>query len=667
MNRLKLIFGTYNSKPVGSYDYQLEEAYQKAYKPFLTSLNGFPNVQAVLHYSGVLLKWFEEKHPEFLMLINDMVERKQVELIGGGFYEPIFSIIPGKDRVGQIEHLTTYLRKRFGKRPRGCWIPLKAWEPALTSSIKSSGMDYIFLDDRHFLGAGLREKDLFVPCVTEDQGKVLTVYPISSRFKSMVPYGSPEAVIDALLALRGEEEIVLSLIEDGDRFATQQEGRAHEELPWVHEFFRLLSEHADGIETTLPGRYIRSKAELKKVYLPGAACEELSVSVLEPAQRKEYQIVLNKYKDTEKEAFVHGGYFRQFLSRYRESNLLYAKMMYTSSLVNQVRSDKSRKKTAREELWKGQTHSPYWHGRNGGIYENHLRKAAYSSLIEAEKLTRERGIFKPSLFYLDFDMDGENEYLFQGNTINAYVHRRGGTLFELDYLPSSWNYLDTMSRYREETDGDVYPVDTYARKGFIDHFFDQKASLDAFDAMSYPEQGNCIQGDYSLLSMDREKGEVVFSFSARVGRDGLEVGLTKKYLFKQKSVEVLYELKNLSRAPLSSCFGVECNLSFASPDREAVKAGLQGTSEGGEKAIDLVSRTARRAAKLIMQDIYNEADLELSFSKECELWSLPVEAVVRHGSGDEKKYQSSCFVPRWELSLKPQETWSCGITLSFVS
>jgi len=96
MSKLKLIFGTYNSKPVGSYDYQFEEAYQKAYKPFLTSLNEFQNIQVVLHYSGILLKWFEEKHPEFLMLINDMVERKQVELIGGGFYEPVLSIIPGR-------------------------------------------------------------------------------------------------------------------------------------------------------------------------------------------------------------------------------------------------------------------------------------------------------------------------------------------------------------------------------------------------------------------------------------------------------------------------------------------------------------------------------------------------------------------------------------------
>ena len=53
------------------------------------------------------------------MLINDMVKRKQLELLGGGFYDPILPVIPNSDRSGQIEALTTYLRKHFGKRPRG--------------------------------------------------------------------------------------------------------------------------------------------------------------------------------------------------------------------------------------------------------------------------------------------------------------------------------------------------------------------------------------------------------------------------------------------------------------------------------------------------------------------------------------------------------------------
>ena len=114
MNRIKLTFGTYNSQPVGSTNDQLETAYKNSYRPFLKILYAFPKVKAAIHYSGVLLEWFEDKHPEIILLINEMVKRRQIELVGGPFYNPILTIIPNKDRISQIEYLTTYIRKHFG-------------------------------------------------------------------------------------------------------------------------------------------------------------------------------------------------------------------------------------------------------------------------------------------------------------------------------------------------------------------------------------------------------------------------------------------------------------------------------------------------------------------------------------------------------------------------
>ena len=103
--------------------------------------------------------------------------------------------------------------------------------------------------------------------------------------------------------------------------------------------------------------------------------------------------------------FLVGGQFREFLIRYPESWLMYAKMMNTHVLVSQVRGDKYKKKAAQNELWKGQSHHAYWHSGPGGIYENALRKAVYQSLIEAEKITRATEIFAPSIISVDYDMD----------------------------------------------------------------------------------------------------------------------------------------------------------------------------------------------------------------------------------------------------------------------
>jgi alpha-amylase len=188
MKKLKLIIGTHNSQPVGSYDYVFERAYQEAYKPFLTIFYNYSDIPITLYYSGTLLQWLEDHHPEFLMLLDDMVKQKQVDLLSGGFYDPIFPIIPPSDRIGQIEKLTTYLRKKFGKRPAGSWVTELVWEPCLTSMFKTSGINYIFLDESHFEAIGFSGVQLYQPCITEDQGKTLIVYPISSSLGDRLIY-----------------------------------------------------------------------------------------------------------------------------------------------------------------------------------------------------------------------------------------------------------------------------------------------------------------------------------------------------------------------------------------------------------------------------------------------------------------------------------------------
>ena len=133
--RISLLLGSHAHVPSGASESEFEYAYENKMRPFVSNLYRYSNIQAVLHYSGVLLYWVERTHPEIFMLIEDMVTRKQVELLGGGFYEPMFPLIPLQDRIGQIELMTTYLRKHFGKRPVGCWVPGMVWEQHLAAAL----------------------------------------------------------------------------------------------------------------------------------------------------------------------------------------------------------------------------------------------------------------------------------------------------------------------------------------------------------------------------------------------------------------------------------------------------------------------------------------------------------------------------------------------------
>ena len=114
------MLGAYGHLPSGTKEEEFEALYNREIKPLVQALDRFPRLNMVFHYSGVILYWIERRHPELFMLLEDLLSRRQAEFLGGGFYEPVLPLLTLTDKIGQIEMLTTYLRKHFGKRPQDC-------------------------------------------------------------------------------------------------------------------------------------------------------------------------------------------------------------------------------------------------------------------------------------------------------------------------------------------------------------------------------------------------------------------------------------------------------------------------------------------------------------------------------------------------------------------
>ena len=100
-----------------------------------------------------------------------------MEIVGGGFYEPILVVIPSEDRLEQITRLAGYIEKHFGRRPKGAWLAERVWEPQLPSSLGAAGVEYTLVDDNHFLGAGFELEQLFGYFTAEDQCHSVKVLP----------------------------------------------------------------------------------------------------------------------------------------------------------------------------------------------------------------------------------------------------------------------------------------------------------------------------------------------------------------------------------------------------------------------------------------------------------------------------------------------------------
>lgn len=657
MKKLKLVLGVHNGRPAGTPDEQFEHAYQYSYKPFLTILYKYPKVRTALHFSGVLLEWFEDKHPEYMMLINEMVKRRQVELVGGGYYSPILPIIPSKDRVGQIEMLTTYIRKRFGKRPRGCWITEGVWEPALASTIKSSGMEYLFLDDIYFEKAGIPKNKLYTPFVTDDQGKSVIVLPLHNDFITTAFTETPEKYINRIKETReGTDNVerILPIMWNGDFFFSKAERYTDffSEKGWLENFFSLLSQNGQDIQTILPGKYLRSGGPYRRIYFPG------SLDTGEGKQQEDAPVSENGQLATATGRREIHNYFRKNLIWFPESSRLYGKMMYVHLIVGQVRRDRSRKKTAKEESWKGQGHAPFWHGPGGGIYENNVRKAAYRRLIEAEKTTREKGIFSTTVNVTDIDLDGADEYLYQGQFINAYVHRKGGSIFELDYVVTAWNYQDVMSRYREEyhsEEDEKNGFDVNPRSSFVDHFFDKGTSLDDFLAVNTKDKCDFQTALYYPKKVDRDHKNLELDVHRWVvngenADSGSWLHMQKHYDFQKNSINVRYDLITEKDKSLEGVFATELNLSFPESDKDRLVYTITGSDGAVTEVLD-GRIDFKKVNELAIHDKVNRTLITLTPSATAQLWVYPVYSITQSYGKKVRMYQGSCYMFLWDCKI----------------
>ena len=666
MKKVKLIFGAVNSCSAADGETKLKEAYERSYKPFLRTVHK-NNLPVTVYYSGELLSWIIDKHDGMQMLVNDIVKSKKIEFLGGGYYSPLFSLIPRKDRVNQIEMMTTEIRRRFGKRPRGMWITEKVWEPSMPMTMNYAGMEFSFIDEEFFEDAGLFNGELYRPCVTEDQGKKVTIFPLSNRLISQFLHEDPETVIENIISCASEkEERIITMLVPGEELDFN-EGAAEK----IETFFNLIENKKNHIDIVLPGKIVRELDIMRKVYFgcvsPGDIGrwsgpiyrERISNNGVEENGAYNDQSLQpweNKPVNTQ-------SFFRHFLAKYPESNYLYSRMIDVHMLISQLRGDKQRKKAAEVELYKSQNHSAFWHGGGSpGIYSAETRRKAYASLISAEKITRERSGFKSSIVRDDFDMDGLDEIIYRGMSLNVNLHLKGGVIFQLDYLRSSHNYLSTMARHKEWYHEDE-AGDKYTRNLFIDHFFQQEEKIENFYDMSYREKGDFVSGIYEIDKFNKEQKVIVLERNGSIitKKNKFFVNLKKTYTFRRNSITVEYEITNNSDSVLNTVFGSELNLAFSSSSGRRIGIKLFRDSDKIKPEGEIFAES--EISEMTVKDHSRKVNIMLNYDLPATIWGFPVYTKTGTGKIVENLYQSDCFALLWNISLGPGKVWNNKIQM----
>jgi len=709
LKKIKFAFGIHNHQPIGNFEQVFEKACKKCYSPFLELLEKYPFFRLSLHYCGILFDWLVDNHPELVEKLKVLVRKGQVELLTGGYYEPIFPVISDEDKIGQIEKLTSFIQDKFNFTPSGMWVAERVWEPHLPKFFAQAGVKFCLLDDSHFKYSGLEDEKLLGYYLTEEEGYPLALFPISKKLRYYIPFKKPEEIVDYLKSLSTEKgENLIVYADDGEKFGIWPKTFEHcYEDRWLERFFEKLKENLDWIEMVHFRQALKELSPLGRIYLPTASYYEMMHWALLPEAFQEFENFENVLKEKdlfEKYGiFVRGGFWRNFLAKYPESNQMHKRMLYLNQKVKKLEINKKTNKnkllSIKEECWKSQCNDPYWHGVFGGLYLSNLRKPIYEHLIRADKLIDEvehKGKNWIEYEVIDFDKDGKEEIIIESPVFNLYFAPQiGGALYEMDFKPKDFNLLDILSRreegyhkkiseiknqelkttekfasihdlvqVKEEGLEKLLTYDWYRRGSFIDHFLGKNANIEDFARCQYPEQGDFINQPYEhKINKKEDYLELVLSRSGFVWVDNQKanIKLVKKISFKgdKKELEITYDLENRHSVPVDLWFGIEFNFGMLSCEDER-KSYFVKDIELKEKKLNLKSEDEN----IISYGIKDKAlglFIDFKLDRPTSLWQFPLYTVSLSESGFEKTYQSTVLFPNWKLRLNPDEVWQVKI------
>src|SRR5262249_33105714 len=319
------------------------------------------------------------------------------------------------------------------------------WEPGLPGLLAAAGLRYTILDDGHFRYAGM-EGHLQGYYTTESAGTPLGIFPSDKELRYSIPFRLAPEVIEKIAAL---PDGAYTYGDDGEKFGVWP--GTHKwvwEKGWLREFFQLLSERTDVVETVTFSEYMAKNPPTGRVYLPTASYEEMGEWALPADAQRRYLALRHDLEQRGQlelaQPFFRGGIWQNFLAKYDEANFMHKKMVYVSDKVAAAGGPPE----AVRELYRAQCNCSYWHGLFGGLYLGYLRHAVYTHLIGAEVLAE--AIAEPRVVRRDYDADLPEELLMEGPALSAYVRPAdGGALCELDDRPRRFNLLNVLARRDE--------------------------------------------------------------------------------------------------------------------------------------------------------------------------------------------------------------------------
>ena len=644
-----------------------------------------------------LLDWLLAERPDMIDRVRALVERDQVEILGGAYYEPVLVALPERDRVGQLRRMAEAVIDIFGRQPHGAWLAERVWEPDLPTSLVAAGYGWTILDDAHFRAATIAEDDLWGPYTTEDQGQRLDVFGTEQGLRYRIPFREVDEVIDYLREHATEAGDRLGVMgDDGEKFGGWPTTWEHcwGERQWIERFFTAIEDNSDWLTMTTPSAWLADHGPIGRVYIPTGSYMEMGAWALPPDEGLAFETTLHRAQDEHlpEARWLRGASWRNFQVKYREVNDLHKRMLAVSDLVAAM-PDRPARDEALTHLYQGQSNDTYWHGLFGGIYISHMRLATWEHLIAAEDLAEGAAGSRVSAKRRDTDLDGIDEVrladegqavvvdLAEGAGIGSWdirrvrhalaaVMRRRPEAYhaKLRALPATdadaaaeedgeapVSIHETV-RLKEPGLADLLVYDAYERRSALVRVLPLDTTPEAWSSAA-ADLGDLVDGPFEVDSL--EAGRLVVHRDTTIA--GASITATKTLELggdrPAPTLSVTVGLEHRGGRDLTARIGIEWSLTMlggggnpaawwevggdrTAHDGEGTSAGLDAIAQGNDDIGLRVTSTTDGA----------------------DAWWAPIETVSNSEDGFERICQGSALLLSWPVTLRRGERWSRTIS-----
>lgn len=425
MPRLQLQLVLVHGMAIGTGQADMERAVRRCQRPLIEALERHSNVPCALHLTGHVLEWLDAHEEGLVDRLFALCSAGSVEMIGGGFYAPILSLLPWRDAIGQLDMMAGYLDRHTGRRPEGAWLERRVWEPRLAEVLADGGARYTFLEEHQLLAAGARTP-LRGPLVTEHIGRPLALLPIDAELSALATGGQ---LGELMRAVRSRAAVA----RPGDCYtvvvALQEDWQAQGDPGGIAGLFAALEELTDVLDVVLPRAVLgRRDPPPPRIYVPSSAG-----------------------------SLAGPGLWQRWLDRHGTADRLHKRMVDVSrrfaALERVVRNQgwraMSQLSRPRRWLYRGQTAEAYAAGEGGGLMRPEIRAAAWRNLIDAERVAD--GLVRGDAAFLevalrDLYADLGTAVLLRNQQLRAVLRPdHGGVIAELEHVATGTALTDVLA------------------------------------------------------------------------------------------------------------------------------------------------------------------------------------------------------------------------------